>query len=42
MRTSTNQFNVNDAANALPTWAEYFAAEMARLEPEVTVTILKY
>lgn len=42
MRTSTNQFNVNDAVNDLPTWAEYFAAEMARLEPTATVTILSY
>ena len=41
MRTSTNQFNVNDAVNALPTLQEYLIAELSKLD-ETPQTILSY
>lgn len=42
MRHSTNQFNVNDAVNALPTFTEYVMAELQKQLDETQPTILSY
>jgi hypothetical protein len=41
MRTSTNQFNINDAVAALPTREEWLAEQMKPVI-EIECTILSY